>query len=77
MSYIGVISLMVATSIGAVAAGAPIVLAVGAIVFALSDLFVARERFVQKGFVNSALGLPAYFGAQLLLAASVGIGIAA
>ncbi len=76
VSYIGVISLMVATSIGAVTAGAPLVLAIGAIGFAISDLFVARERFVRTGFVNSALGLPAYFGSQLLLAYSASFGLA-
>ena len=68
ISYIGVISVMVIASIGAVAAGAPIILAIGAIVFGISDLFVARQRFVSSGFVNAAVGLPAYFGAQLLLA---------
>ena len=76
VSYIGVISLMVATSIGAVTAGAPLVLVIGAIGFAISDLFVARERFVRTGFVNSALGLPAYFGSQLLLAYSASFGLA-
>jgi uncharacterized membrane protein YhhN len=68
ISYIGVISVMVIASISAVAAGAPVILAIGAIVFGISDLFVARERFVESGFVNAAVGLPAYFGAQLLLA---------
>jgi uncharacterized membrane protein YhhN len=76
MSYVGVISLMVATSISAVTAGAPLLLAIGAIGFAISDLFVARERFVRTGFVNSALGLPAYFGSQLLLAYSASFGLA-
>ena len=50
---------------------APILIAVGAIAFTISDLFVARERFVQTGFANGAIGLPLYFGSQLLLAYSV------
>ena len=75
ISYIGVISVMVIASIGAVAAGAPIILAIGAIVFGISDVFVARERFVSSGFINSALGLPAYFGAQLLLAYTARFGV--
>lgn len=75
ISYIGVISVMVIASIGAVAAGAPIILAIGAIVFGISDVFVARERFVSSGFENSALGLPAYFGAQLLLAYTARFGV--
>lgn len=75
--YVGVISLMVVTSVGAVAHGTPIVLAIGAIGFGISDVFVARERFVAKGFINPGLGLPAYFGSQMLLAytASFGVGI--
>ena len=75
ISYIGVISVMVIASIGAVAAGAPMILAIGAIVFGISDVFVARERFVSSGFINSALGLPAYFGAQLLLAYTARFGV--
>jgi len=45
-------------------------------VFGISDLFVARQRFVSSGFVNAAVGLPAYFGAQLLLAYTAGLGVA-
>ena len=45
--------------------------AVGAGVFAASDLAVAREKFVHRSFVNRAWGLPAYYGAQLLLAWSI------
>ena len=68
LSYVGVISVIVVASIGAVAAGAPVILALGAIVFAISDLFVVRPRFVTEGFVNAGLGLPSHFGAQFLLA---------
>jgi uncharacterized membrane protein YhhN len=69
--YVGVISLMVAASIGAYGHGASIVLVIGAVGFAASDLFVARERFVAPQFINSAIGLPAYFGSQMLLAYSI------
>jgi uncharacterized membrane protein YhhN len=72
VAYLVVISAMVATAIGSARAGAPWTLAAGAVVFAFSDLFVARDRFVREGFLNAAIGLPAYFGAQLLIAASVG-----
>ena len=34
--------------------------------FFLSDLCVARDRFVSPGWENRAVGLPLYFGAQLL-----------
>ncbi len=70
MSYTIVISLMVACSIGVVVAGGPLIIAIGAIGFALSDVSVARARFVSPGFINPAWGLPLYFGSQYLLAAS-------
>ena len=47
---------------------------VGAIVFAASDVAVARDRFVARSFVNRAWGLPAYYAAQLVLAWSVNAG---
>lgn len=46
---------------------------VGAIIFYISDLFVARDRFVSNGWINRLLGLPLYFGGQFLLAFSVGL----
>jgi len=73
LGYLVVISFMVATSIGVVAAGGPFIVAIGAIGFAVSDLSVARERFIAPGFINSAWGLPLYFGSQFLLAASTAI----
>jgi len=44
----------------------------GAICFYISDIFVARDRFVQKGPINRIVGLPLYFGGQFLLAFSIG-----
>ena len=44
----------------------------GALFFYISDLFVARDRFVKKESINRILGLPLYFGGQFLLAFSVG-----
>ena len=43
----------------------------GAMLFAVSDLAVARDRFVREAFVNRLWGWPAYFAAQLWLAWSV------
>jgi hypothetical protein len=43
---------------------------VGAVAFAVSDLSVARERFVHKSFTNLVWGLPLYYAAQQTLAAS-------
>lgn len=70
-AYIGIIAVMVALASGASVAGRPGWIALGAWAFAASDLSVARERFVTKGFVNGAWGLPLYFASQLALARSV------
>lgn len=66
--YIAAISVMVAAALatGGRSWSWPIV--VGAVAFYLSDLAVARDRFVAPGFANRAVGLPLYYGAQLLLA---------
>lgn len=47
--------------------------AAGAAGFAVSDIAVARDQFVQPGFINRLWGLPLYYGAQLLLASSVSL----
>lgn len=70
-AYVVVIFSMVALAVGCSAAGGPTGIWLGAAIFAVSDLFVARERFVESGFVNGAVGLPLYFGAQLLIASTV------
>lgn len=47
----------------------------GAALFFVSDLAVARDRFVARTFANKAWGLPAYYTGQLLIAWSlVGLG---
>jgi uncharacterized membrane protein YhhN len=46
---------------------------VGALSFYLSDIFVARDRFVRKEFMNRLMGLPLYYAGQFLLAFSVGL----
>jgi uncharacterized membrane protein YhhN len=69
-AYVTVISLMVAAAIGTYAASPALALLAGAVAFALSDLSVARDRFVEPAFVNRAWGLPLYYAATLLLAAS-------
>ena len=66
--YVGVIALMLACAIGAVAKGAPWAAGAGALLFALSDLAVAQDRFVAPSFASTLWGLPAYYAAQLLLA---------
>jgi uncharacterized membrane protein YhhN len=48
-----------------------LVLYAGAALFYLSDLAVARQRFVAPGFENKLIGLPLYYAGQLLLASAV------
>ncbi len=59
---------MVVVAAGATAASGDGRILAGALGFYLSDLAVARERFVRPGFENPAVGLPLYYGGQLLLA---------
>lgn len=45
----------------------------GALLFYLSDIFVARDRFLKTSFLNRLVGLPIYYAGQFLLAFSVGL----
>jgi uncharacterized membrane protein YhhN len=51
---------------------ARIMVLLGALCFYLSDVFVARDRFLKKAFFNRLMGLPMYYTGQFLLAFSVG-----
>jgi uncharacterized membrane protein YhhN len=69
--YVVVISLMVVVAVGAAASTGRAAIAVGAVCFYLSDLSVARHRFVSESFWNKTWGLPLYYAAQLILASTV------
>ncbi len=77
-AYIVIITLM---ATGALTffwkAGSPfpgrMVILSGAFFFYLSDVFVARDKFIRKEFVNRLIGLPLYYLGQFLLAFSVGL----
>ena len=71
-AYIVVITIMVALSAGAARKDGAWLLVLGAVAFYLSDLSVARDRFVKKEFLNRAWGLPLYFFAQMILASQSG-----
>jgi len=75
-AYVSVISAMVACALGTFGQSPNRPLLVGAIAFAISDLAVARERFVAPGFSNQFWGLPLYYGGQLLLAAATAVSAA-
>ena len=70
-AYVAAIVLMCAAAAGYSAATGRWQVLLGAVLFMASDVAVARERFVARGFRNKAWGLPAYYGAQLILAWSV------
>ena len=73
--YIVIISIMVWGGISVFTEGTlPWLSAVGALLFYVSDLAVARQRFVHPEFINRALGLPLYYLGQTLLALTIGAG---
>lgn len=70
--YTAVITLMVVAAIGAWGAGAPGLVAAGALLFFGSDVSVAAERIVGTAFPTPVWGLPMYYAGQLCLAAASG-----
>ena len=68
LAYIIVITLMVAFSFGT----GNMFVTKAAVLFYISDITVARDRFVQKSILNTILGSPMYFTAQLMFAAASG-----
>ena len=71
LAYIAVITVMVAASLGSLVhepSAVRLGLVAAAVLFFLSDLCVARDRFVAPGPDNRLVGLPLYFGAQLVFA---------
>jgi uncharacterized membrane protein YhhN len=78
LAYVATISLMliaalaVAGNDGLDIRGRVLILS-GALCFYLSDLFVARYRFIRPEFANRLWGLPLYYTGQFMLAFSVGL----
>lgn len=78
-AYMVVITLMVVLAAGAT--GAPGVAGAGrhygllaaAVLFYLSDLFVARDRFVSHSIINPLFGLPLYYAAQIWFGYNIAI----
>lgn len=69
--YVVAISGMLIAAFAAAGGSGPESIAMGVVLFAVSDLTVARDRFVLRAFANRLLGLPLYFAAQLVLAHTV------
>jgi uncharacterized membrane protein YhhN len=68
--YLAAISVMVVLAVGAINSVGTL-LAFGAVIFAISDIFVARNQFVTSSVANRLWGLPLYYAAQLIFALSV------
>ena len=78
LGYVIIITLMVAGAwsvFGSVhlAWDGRLLVFIGALGFYVSDVFVARNRFIKPEFLNRFIGLPLYYGGQFLLAFSVGL----
>lgn len=67
-AYVVVISAMLLCAAATVVQGGNPQILLGAALFYVSDLAVARDRFIAPGFTNAAWGLPLYYGAQVILA---------
>lgn len=70
-AYCAIITAMVAVALGtSIATGDPR-FGGGAVMFFVSDLSVARDKFIAPEFANRAWGLPLYYTAQLVLVSTV------
>ncbi len=72
IAYIVAIGTMTAAAIATHLSGADLRIPAGAVLFTLSDLAVAKDRFGPAGERKTRWGLPAYFAGQLLLAWAAG-----
>jgi uncharacterized membrane protein YhhN len=71
VAYILVIATMVPAAVATHMARSNPLIALGAVLFFVSDLSVARDRFVKEEFMNKFWGLPMYYTAEVLLALSI------
>jgi uncharacterized membrane protein YhhN len=72
IAYITAISAMVAFAVSTSTLDTDWRIPSGAVAFYLSDITVARDRFAAPAFANRIVGLPLYYGGQLLLAWAAG-----
>jgi uncharacterized membrane protein YhhN len=77
IGYVVVITIMVcaASSVlgsAALSLSGRVMAFAGAVAFYFSDVFVARDRFMKKEFINRLAGLPMYYAGQFLIAFSLG-----
>lgn len=67
VAFLGTLVVLVASAAGAADATGRWRLLLGAVLLAVADLFVVRQRFVRRSWVNDAVGLPLHYGALVLL----------
>ncbi len=70
----GMVSLGFSAALAAGTVSIAVSIGLGALLFSISDVAVARDRFVTASFRNALWGLPLYFAAQLLLASTAASG---
>lgn len=68
--YVVIIGVMVAAAFATLGQDADIRIPIAAVAFTVSDILVARQRFVAPSRVNRFIGLPVYFAAQILFVLS-------
>uniref|UniRef100_A0A7S4PLV8 Lysoplasmalogenase n=1 Tax=Paramoeba aestuarina TaxID=180227 RepID=A0A7S4PLV8_9EUKA len=73
LAYIVVITSMVVCAFGAYPISQNPLIPIGAVLFYLSDIAVARQRFVTPAVSNRMWGLPFYYGGQVILALSIDV----
>ncbi len=71
IAYVGIISVMVTVAFATQGGTLNTLIPLGATAFAVSDILVARQQFVTETQWNRIVGLPLYFGAQILFALTV------
>lgn len=69
--YVGIISVMVVASFGTSGTLPDPRIPTAAVLFAISDVFVARNKFVSTTLANRVAGLPTYYAAQVLFAVTI------
>ncbi len=69
--YVGIISVMVVAAFGTSGSLADPRIPTAAVLFAISDVLVARQHFVIKDPWNRIIGLPTYYAAQVLFAFTI------
>jgi uncharacterized membrane protein YhhN len=70
-AYMAVITMMMVVAGGARPGAAARHILLGAILFYVSDVCLARSKYVSPGFINTAVGYPLYYAACVVFALSV------